>query len=141
MYKYNPKRITCSAFNIPFEGYMDSTFITIEKVSKSVIVHEGGTGEITAVLNCSQLYKATVTFVQGSPTNTALSKKVPNAKKDFFPTGTFTLKDLNGDSVCNCKTAFLEDISKQDWGKDVTARPWVFYLPDADLVTGGGTTV
>ena len=136
MFKYNPKRLTCSLMLIPCEGYMDGTFITIEKVEKSVLIHVGGSGELSAVLNANTLAKATLTFVQGSPTNDAFSKKVPRPP-DYFPTGAFQMKDLNGSTIVSSKDAFLEDYSKIDFGKEITGRPWVIYLPDPEIFAGG----
>lgn len=137
MYKYNPKRITGSLMNIPFEGLMDGVFITIEKVEKAVLTHVGGSGELSAVLNANTLAKATITFVQGSPTNDAFSKKIPKASTNYFPTGVFQMSDLNGNTVVNSKDAFIEDVAKIDFGKEITGRQWVVYLPDADITAGG----
>jgi len=137
MYKYNPKRVTGSLMNIAFEGLMDGVFITVEKVEKAVLTHVGGSGELSAVLNANTLAKATLTFVQGSPTNDAFSKKVPNAAKNFFPTGVFQLNDLNGNTVVNSKDAFIEDFAKIDFGKEITGRQWTIYLPEADITAGG----
>lgn len=137
MYKYNPKRVAGGWNNIPFEGYMDGTFISIEYIEKAVVTHVGGDGILSAVLNANRLAKATVTFAQGSPTNDALTKNVPDAANNRFITAPFQLKDLNGNTVVNSKDAFIEDQPKVDFGKEITARQWVFYLPDPTIVAGG----
>ena len=137
MYKYNPRRITGSWNSIPFEGYMDGSFIEIEKIDKSVLTHVGGDGQVTAILNANTLAKATVTFVQGSPTNDALTKFVPNAKNNQFITAQFELNDLDGDTVVSSATAFIEDYPKVAFGKEISPRQWVFFLVDPNIVAGG----
>ena len=137
MYKYNPKRITCSLMAIKGEGYMDGTFVEIEYDEDAVTTHNGSQGEMSAVLNANKHAKCTLTFVQGSPTNDAFSKKVPDASKDFFPTGPFLLKDLNGTTVAKSQTAFISKMSKIEFGKEVTGRQWVIILPDCEINAGG----
>ncbi len=137
MYKYNPKRVAGGWNNVPFEGYMDGTFIEIEYIEKAVLIHVGGDGVLTAILNANRVAKATVTFAQGSPTNDSLTKMVPDAPSNRFITAPFQLKDLNGNTVVNSADAFLEDQPKVGFGKEITPRQWVFYLPDPILVAGG----
>ena len=137
MFKYNPKRITCSLMSIKGEAYMDGTFIEIEYEEDAVTTHNGSQGEMTAVLNPNKHAKATLTFVQGSPTNDAFSKKVPDASKDFFPNGPFLMKDLNGTTVVKSQNAFIQKMSKIEFGKNVTGRQWIIILPDAEITAGG----
>ena len=137
MFKYNPKRVTGSWNNIPFEAYMDGTFFEVEYDEDAVTTHVGGQGELSAVLNANKTAKATLTFVQGSPTNDALSKKVPDADRNFFPTGAFQLKDLNGTTIVSCKDAFIKKMSKVEFGKELTGRQWTFVLPAAQITAGG----
>jgi len=137
MYKYNPKRIAASWNNVPFEGYMDGTFIEIEYIEKAVLTHVGGDGVLSAVLNANRVAKATVTFAQGSPTNDQLTKMVPDASANRFITAPFQIADLNGNTVVNSQEAFLEDQPKVAFGKEITPRQYVFYLPDPKIVAGG----
>lgn len=137
MFKYNPKRVTGSLMNIPFQGYMDGTFVEIEYDEAAVVTTSGGDGEMSAVLNPNKHAKCTVTFVQGSPTNDAFSKKVPDADRNYLPTGAFQLKDLNGTTIAKCKDAFIEKMSKIEFGKTITGRQWVIIMPNAEITAGG----
>lgn len=149
MFKYNPKRIagswTPSDKNNPvatptaikMEAFMNGVFITCEFDEAQVTYKVGGSGELTAILNPNATAKLVATFVQGSPTNDALSTKVASSARNYFPSGPIQLRDLNGTTYVNSKDAFLEKFTKVEFGNDLTGRQWTWILPDAVLIAGG----
>lgn len=142
--KYNPKKIVGSwsgsigerEFSVPFVGFMDGTFFEAEYDEDHVTKHVGSQGDATAVLNCNLGALFTVTFVQGSPVNAALSLLVPNARRNYLPTGTFKFEDLNGSTVAKTTQAWIKKTAKIEFGKDVTGRIWTFDCGEAELVPG-----
>ncbi len=136
--KYSPKKMRGAWLGIPFLGYMDSSFIEIEFEEDAVTPHVGGDGTVTYILNASQLAKATITIVQGSPTNQLLSAKTPDPSRDFMPTGSFHFTDLNGATVVSSDAAVIQKMTKVEFGKALTARKWTFLLPVATINAGAG---
>jgi len=146
--KYNPKKITGSfagqingrEFAVPFVGFMDGTFFLAEYDEDHVTKHVGSQGDATAVLNCNLGALFTVTLVQGSPANAALSLLVPNARRNFLPTGVFRFDDLNGTTVAKSMQAWIKKTAPIEFGKDVTGRSWSFDCGEAELVPGAAET-
>lgn len=136
--KYNPKKIVGGWFNIPFQGYMDGTFVDVEYAEDAVTPHVGSQGDITLVLNPNRMAKATITLVQGSPTNRQLAIQTPDARRNFMPTGVFSLVDLNGETVVQAKDGVIQKTAKVEFGKTITGRQWVFILPEAEINPGAG---
>jgi hypothetical protein len=144
--KYNPKKINSgwspssngSATTISFLGYMDGTFIEVEFAEDAVTTHVGSDGTVSLVLNANRMATVTVTIVQGSPTNDALSKQVPDARRNFLPTGAFSISDLNGTTIVSGKDAFIKKTAKVEFGKAITGRQWVFVIPEAEIFVGQG---
>lgn len=135
--KYNPKKVTGSWKGIEFLGYMDGTFIEVEYEEDAVTPHVGNGGDVTFVLNANQLAKATITIIQGSDTNDDLTAQVPNADANRLPRGDFQIEDLNGTTLVNSKDAVISKTAPIEFGKNVTARKWIFLLPKARIVAGG----
>lgn len=136
--KYNPKKINGGWSNIPFLGYMDGTFVEIEFAEDAVTTHVGSQGDVSVVLNANRMATVTVTLIQGSPTNEALSKLVPDARANRLPTAPFSLKDLNGTTLVSGKDAFIRKTAKIEFGKSITGRQWVFVIPEAEINVGVG---
>lgn len=144
--KYNPKKINGgwspksanTSTTINFKGFMDGTFIEAEYAEDQVTTHVGAQGDVTVILNANQLATVTVTLIQGSPTNTELSKYIPSAKRNIVPTGPFSLADLNGKTVISGSDAFIRKVAKVEFAKNLTGRQWIFVIPEAEIVVGEG---
>jgi hypothetical protein len=142
--KYNPKKITGSwsgsingrEFAVQFSGFMDGTFFEAEYDEDQVTKHVGGQGDATAVINANLGALFTVTLVQGSPVNGALSLLIPNARRNFLPTGAFSFEDLNGTTIARTREAWIKKVAKIEYGKDVSGRVWTFDCGEAELLPG-----
>lgn len=139
---FNTKRITGSfqpvgGTSIPFKGFMGD-FIDIDMSEDQVTPHISEDGTHTAVLNANESAVATLSIVMGSETNDALDKLIPSAGKNTLVRGTFSLRDLNGNTVCTDPLAYLTRRSKITFGGEVKAREWKFFLPKPDITAGGG---
>lgn len=144
--KYNPKRVTGSfsgtmpsgrQFAVQFEGYMDGSFIEAEFDVDQVTKHVGGDGTATATISANRGAKVTVTFVQGAPSNDELSELIPNADKNYLPTGVITIRDLNGTAKLVASNAWIAKPPKIEFGTATTGRPWVFDCAAADAYNVG----
>lgn len=141
-HKYAPKRITGSfqpsgGPSIQFHGFMDGTFLDLDFNEDAVSAHVGSDGNVTGTLSANMTATLTMTFVQGSDTNDALSNYVPNGRTSFFPSGTLTIQDLNGTTLASDNGAWIMKMAKITFGKEVTGREWKFYMPNATIFAGG----
>ena len=144
--QYSPKRTTGSfsgtapdgtQFSVQFRNFMDNEFITVDMVEDQVTMHIGGQGTATMVLNANESAKAGVSFVQGAPENDELDVLVPNASRDWLPTGTLVLEDLNGTTILTEHQAVVQRRPKTSFGKAVGARDWMFLCPKPAYKVGG----
>lgn len=139
--RYNPKRINNSwvpdGETINFQGFMDGTFVEVEFDESQITTHTGADGTTTFILNANETATATVTIVQGSPTNDDFSENLPSARFDRMPGGPWNLSDLNGFSLVTSEFAVIEKVAKVDFGKGVVGRAWKFKLHQAQIIAGG----
>ncbi len=144
--QYSPKRITASfsgtkpdgsAFAIQFRKFMDNEFLTVDMIEDSVTMHIGGQGDATIVLNANEAAKVGVSFVQGAEENDQLDELVPNASRNWLPTGTLVLEDLNGTTLLTEHQAVVQRRPKTGFGKAVGARDWMFLCPKPAYKVGG----
>jgi hypothetical protein len=140
--KYAPKKITLSwsppGTTIQPSGFMDGTFVEVEFAEDAVTVHTGADGTISLVLNGSRLAYVTITLAQTSPDNAKLSAQVADPDANRLPTGTFNMKDLNGNTLVSGTDAFIVKTAKIDFGKSITGRAWKIGIPVATINVGQG---
>lgn len=135
--KFNPKKVAGNWGGIKFIGLMSGKFVDVEYDENAVTTHVSNDGIMSVVLNPNTAGKAKVTIIQGSVTNDDLAKLVPNSKRNSLPTNDFYLEDLNGKTVVHSKDAFIEKMTKIEFGNEILGREWTFILPDAEIVPGG----
>lgn len=148
VFKYNPRRLTGSwkgkvngrDFAIQFSGYMDGTKVSAEYDEDAVTKHTGDDGEVSVVLNCNRGAGVTVTLVQGTPLNKALSDLVPNGKTNYLPIGVLSFEDLNGTTSIKAAQAWIKKSAKVEFTKGITGRAWLFDTADCDIDVGGAET-
>lgn len=140
MRQYNPKKIAGSWRGIPFVGFMDGTFISVEADEDAAMKHVGAQGNATVAINANEGAAITLTLAQSSPTNDALSALVPNARRNSLPSGPLMIKDLNGLTLVMCETAWIKKVANVTYGKEIEGREWVFDCESAVIIVGGTGT-
>jgi hypothetical protein len=136
--QYNPKKIAGSWNGIPFVGFMDGTFVSVEADEDAAMKHVGAQGHATVAINANKGAKITVTFSQNAPVNAALSALLPDADRNRLPSGPLLLKDLNGTTVVFAETAWILKVANVTFGKEIEGREWTFDCEAATIVAGGG---
>lgn len=134
---FNPKRVACNWRGIPFSGFMDGTVIAVEADEDATMKHVGVDGKATVALNANKGAGFTFTFAQGSPVNALLSALVPDADRNFFPTGELLIKDLNGTTLVHAEIAWIKKVANIEYGKEILGREWAFDCEAATILVGG----
>lgn len=145
--KYNPKAIVGSFqgktpqgrdFVVKFVAFMDGTFVEVEYNEDRVTRHDGADGTPTYVVTAGKGAKLMVTFAQGSPVNTLLSQLIPDAEKNYMPTGILSFEDLNGNTKVKDTDSVISKVAKVSFGDKVEGRQWTFEMAAADIFVGEG---
>lgn len=144
--KYNPKRVTGSfigkigtrEFAVKFQAYMDGEFINADYDEDAVTEHVGSDGEVTLVLNPNKKATLTLTLSQGSPSNAELSNLIPDADRNFLPTGVLQFDDLDGSTKVKAAEAWIRKSAPVAYSNAVTGRAWVFGMAKAEIKPGEG---
>lgn len=141
--KYNPRRIVGSFtgkvagrdFAVQFEGFADD-MIEASYDEARVTKTTGPRGDTAFTINASTATKLKVVFMQGSPTNTELSKLIPDAARNYLPCGTLSFSDLNGNSVYHTDEAVIETPAGLGFKKDQSPREWNFTCGQTTMLIG-----
>lgn len=139
--KWNPKRLVVTWRGIPFLGFMDGTFVSVEADEDAAMKHVGADGRATVALNPNRGAAVTVTIAQSSPTNDLLSALLPNAEGDSLPSGDLLIKDLNGTTLFHAETAWIKKVANLTFGKEIEGREWVLDCEAATIFVGGSAGV
>lgn len=139
MYQYDPMRVACTWAGIPLQGFMDSTFITVEFDEDAVVKTVGSQGTVTATVNGNRAAKATITLVQGALTNSLLTPFAASARQRgaALIVKPFLLKDLNGDTICSAPETWIMKLPNVEYSKDAVGREWVFDIAELTMFNGG----
>lgn len=137
---YNPANVILTFGSVIASGYADGTTIAIERSAESFTRKKGIDGTVERVNTNSFDFTITLTLLQTSITNDALSaihnSDIVNAD-GVYP---LTIRDLGGTTLFSAPSAWIQQDPNEEFADDTTNREWVFGTGPATKVTGGSTT-
>lgn len=135
---YNFGEVDVIFAGIPFEGFADGTGVLVARNNPSSTDVVGSDGEGARAMSNDKSGTVTVTLLQTSATNLALSA-ISKADEDGGGKEIHSLmvKDGSGFSVASAETAWLEKIADAEYAKEITNRTWVIKTDNLDSVVGG----
>lgn len=134
---YDPARVVVTFKGIPIRGYMDGTFVSIERDEDSFEKAVGAAGDVTRVRNRNRAGRATITIQQSSPTNDELSANVLLDEQTGLGYGPFMVKDLNGTTLASAAVAWLTRPASVSFADGAEGREWMIDCADLTLAVGG----
>lgn len=134
---YDPKLIVVSFGPIPFSGFHEGTFLSLERSGDIFEKSKGADGGVDRINKNSYDFRITVTLKQTSITNDALSgvmtaDMLSNAGKFFF-----RIQDLNGTSLFFAPQAWIALSPNSEFSDSLSGREWVFDTGPAEYFIGG----
>ena len=138
LFNYCPESVNCLiAGFIPIEGYVDGTFISVDKDEMPYSSVRLPDGTIARKYNNSQTYTITITLHNGAETNNLLTKmwQVDEiTQRGKFP---LLIKDQSGSDLLFSTESWIEGIPSLTKSNAIDSRVWVIKSAFATINVGG----
>lgn len=134
---YAPAEVIVTFKGINIVGFMDSTFVEVERDEDSFTKHVGATGDVTRTRNHNTGGKVTVTLVQAAASNDLLAAAAAADELLGFGYGPIQVKDLAGNMKCSATQAWVMKLPKVERAKESGSVVWVFDCAELKVFAGG----
>jgi len=134
---YDPAQVNIIFAGIPIEGYADGTFITVARDNPSWNSVVGSDGEGARAKSNDKSGTITITLMQSSIANDALSALSIVDEQSNDGIGPFLIKDLSGRTLCAAETAWIEKPADAEFAREISNREWVIKTDALDMFSGG----
>jgi hypothetical protein len=118
-------------------GFMDGTYIQVERKEDSWTPHVGADGEYARVRNRNKSGTVKFTLMQSSSANDYLSAQYQLDEATGAGTGVVAIKDTLGRTVVMGADAYIIKPAAVSYGKELEAREWTIEVPQLDMFIGG----
>jgi hypothetical protein len=134
---YNPADVLLTVAGIPITGYADGTFIAIGRDNPSWNSGTGSDGEGWRAKSNDKSGTCTLTLLQTSAANDALSALVAVDEASGDGIGPLLLKDLSGRSLYEAETCWVEKPADAEFAREQSDREWVIKTDKLNVFVGG----
>lgn len=134
---YNPADVLIIFAGVPIEGFADGTFITVARDNPSWNKNIGSDGEGVRAKSNDKGGTITLTLMQSSVSNDALSALALVDEASGNGVGPFLMKDNSGRTLCGAETAWIQKPADAEFAREATTREWVFETDLLDMFIGG----
>lgn len=121
-------------------GYADGSSIKVEREEDSFGKKAGARGDVIRFRKRNRMGMVTVTLLPSSPTNdffaAALVSDEEGATVDAG-VGSFFLKDLNGSTIIEARSAWIRKPSDVEVGEEPVNREWIIDCAELKIWPGG----
>jgi hypothetical protein len=142
LFTYIPESVQCLiAGFIPIAGFVDGTFISVDKDEMPYSSVRMPDGTIARKYNNSQTYSITITLHNGAETNNLLTKlwQVDEiTQRGKFP---LLIKDQSGSDLLFSTESWIEGIPSLTKSNAIDSRVWVIKSAYATINIGGNEQV
>lgn len=138
LFNYIPESVNCLIGGIiPVEGFVDGTFISVDKDEMPYSSIRMPDGTVARKKNTSQTYTITVTLHNGAETNNLLTKMWQI--DELTDRGKFPLliKDQSGSDLLFSTESWIEGIPSMTKSNAIDSRVWVIKSAYAVINIGG----
>jgi hypothetical protein len=137
--QYDPKAISMIVGGKIMSGFADGTFIEVERNEQAFTLKVGVDGEGTRAKSNNKSGKITITLMQSSSSNDALTAFA--AADELSNSGAVPsyLKDNLGTTIVAAQTSWVQKYPKIGFAKDVETRQWVLETDDISIFVGGNS--
>ena len=139
---YDPASVVITWGSLTISGFAPDTFCNVERAEDSVTTTVGADGFGTHTINRNRSGTVTVTLMQSSATNTALSRLANLDEISGTVSYPLTVRDLRSDAtLCVAHSAKIKKQPASSFAKELGAREWAFTSIRIDMSTGGNLPV
>jgi hypothetical protein len=136
-YSYSPKDVVVMYGATRITGFGDGDFVTISKREDTFTTIDGADGDTTRSLNPSTTYDVTITLLDGSASNDALSGYYIADAATGLGTQPLSIKQVNGRDLFIAETCWLNKPADVTKSKEAGTREWPITAYNGQLFVGG----
>lgn len=126
---------------IHIEGFVDGTFISVDKDEMPYSSVRMPDGTIARKFNNSQTYTITITLHNGSSTNDILTKMWQVDELTQMGKFPLLIKDQSGSDLLFSTESWIEGIPSLTKSNSVDSRVWIIKSANAQINIGGNESV
>lgn len=131
--RYSPDRVKITFGGVPITGFMDGTFVEVERNEDAYTTHVGSLGDVTRTRNLNKTGKVTITLMQHAPVNDFLQIFLVDDELVETAPDALQVKDLSNGMRCHASQAWIEKAPKIERGKESMGIQWVFACADLEI--------
>lgn len=137
---YDPTSVIVIFGAIRLTGFMDGSFVTAERNADAWTTKAGAQGDVVRTKNLDRTGTVKVSLQQSSAANDLLSAQARIDELTNFGTQPVQIQDLNGTTLVHATNAWVKKYPNVEFGKELSAREWVFECETLDFTVGGSLT-
>lgn len=137
---FDPSQISIVFGPVIFTGFMDGTFVTVERDEDTFSKHAGADGDVTRVRMRNKMGKITVTLKAEAPANDLLSAIMKTDELTGGGVQPFMIKNQNGTTLCEAPECWITKPPNVEYGDEASGREWVFDCANLEMFVGGAVS-
>ena len=138
IFNYCPESVNCLIGGIiPVEGFVDGTFISVDKDEMPYSSIRMPDGTVARKYNNSQTYTITITLHNGADTNNLLTKMWQVDELTQMGKFPLLIKDQSGSDLLFSTESWIEGIPSMTKSNAIDSRVWVIKSAYAVINIGG----
>jgi hypothetical protein len=134
---YDALKVRITFAGSPISGFADGTFVTAARRNPTWVLTAGADGETARSKSNDKTGTIVFTLLQTSQSNDTLSAKALVDELTGNGVGPILIQDLNGTTLVQGETAFIEKPADVTLAKDVEAREWTLLVDRLNIHVGG----
>lgn len=134
---FDPKETSMIVGGKILSGFMDGTYITVERNEQLFNLKVGVDGEAARAKNNNRSGKFTITLLQTSESNDDLSGFFLADEASSTGAVPVLLKDSSGRTVCSCVTGWVQKPANVELAKEIVGRQWVLETDELLMFVAG----
>jgi hypothetical protein len=137
---YDPNLVYVSFKGVILTGWLDGTFVQIQRDEDAYSLEAGVGGDTAFVKNHRRTGVITITLMQTAPSNDTLAGFVNDDEIFSSGEGEIFVKDGNGNTLAEDPSARIAKMADVSYAKGIEGREWRFLCPRLFLNTGSSTS-
>lgn len=139
---YDPASVIVTWGSLTISGFAPETFCNVERAEDAVTTTVGADGFGCHTINRNRSGTVTVTLMQSSLTNSALSRLANLDEQTGDVSYPLVVKDIRSDAtLCVAHASKIKKMPASAFGKELGTREWMFTSVKIDISVGGNLPV
>lgn len=134
---YDPTQVIVTVNGSTLSGFVDGTFVAVERAVETFSKVVGAYGEVARVKSADRSGTMTLTLMQSSNSNLVLNALANQDEQSSTGVVPIQVKDLSTNGAVFAAEGWIKGKPKVEWGKEMSNREWVFELASVAITPGG----